>query len=399
MKRRQFIAGVSALTALPMIDALATVPSPGTEINAANVEQYLDVLTESWAQRVREGEIIRVFETTPAKQLIMPEWQALTVKNRGKAKIIDDAGTLAYEGNKPWPGGIPFPEPKSALEVMNNFLYHIEADEWHTVPKMQPMARLELWRDGKPIKQQVMLLTRRRMTALNYIQPKGVEPGFETELERTATYFFQPYDVRGIALVNIVYRDQSKLPTTYAYVPVLRRVRRLSTSQRSDSQGGTDMTVGDAQGFSDPLGMWTFKILGRKKMLASITRAPAPVAPPQDIPFVANRFISPYASAELRDTFIVEAIPKYETLYGKKILHLDADTFRPTVTDFYDKQMKLLKAYHIYWSWDNWPNPRWVFMHNLQTKSVTVAHSFNIAPNTGAPLSIWQEGSLQEFAR
>jgi hypothetical protein len=399
MKRRQFIASVSSLTLLPPIGARAAVPAPGTEINAANVNQYLDVLPPSWAQRVQEGEIIRVFETTPANQIIMPKWQELTVKNRGKAKIIDDAGSLVYEDNKPWPGGFPFPDPKSALEIMNNFLYHIEADEWNTVPHMQPMTRLELWRDGKPIKKQVMILTRRRMTALNYIQPKGVEPGFEAELERTASYFLEPYDVRGLAILNITYRDQSKLPDAYAYVPVLRRVRRLPTSQRSDSQGGTDITVGDTQGFGDPLGMWTFKLLGRKKMLASITRAPASVPPGQDIPFVANRFISPYASAELRDTFIVEAIPKYQTLYGKKILYLDADTFRPTVTDFYDKQMKLLKAYHIYWSWDNWPNPRWIFMHNMQTKSLTVAHQFRISPNTGAPLSIWLENSLQQASR
>lgn len=399
MKRRHFIAGVSSLTAVPVFGAQAAAPAPGTEITAKNVQQYLDVLPESWGQRVREGEIIRVFETTPAQQLIMPKWQALTEKNRGKARIVDAAGTLAYEDNKPWPGGIPFPEPKSALEVMNNFLYHIEADEWHTVPKMQPMTRLELWRDGRPVKKQVMILTRRRMTALNFIQPKGAEPGFEAELERTATYFLQPYDVKGLATLNIVYRDQSKLPDAYAYVPVLRRVRRTPTSQRSDSLGGTDMTVGDTQGFGDPLGMWDFKIVGRKKMLASINRAPAPVAPPQDIEFVAGRFISPYASAELRDTFIVEATPKYETIYGKKVLHLDADTFRPTVTDFYDKQMKLLKAYHIYWSWDNWPNPRWIYMHNMQTKSLTVAHQFNIAPNTGASVSLWQEGSLQEFDR
>lgn len=399
MKRRQFVAGLTAVAALPALNAQSAVPTPGTEINAKNVDQYADVLAESWAQRVREGEVIRVFETTPASKIIMPEWQELTKKNRGKAKLLDKAGTLAFEDSKPWPGGVPFPEPKTAQEVMVNFLYHIEADEWNTKPQMRPMTRLELFRDKKLIKSQVAILTRRRMTARVFNAPLGVEPGYEAELDRTATYFLAPYDVKGLATLSIVYRDQTKLPDAYAYVPILRRVRRLPTSQRSDSQGGTDMTLGDTNGFSDPLGMWDFKILGRKPMLASLTRAPAPVAPPDAVPMVEGRFISPYASAEMRDTYIIEAIPKYDTIYGKKILYLDADTFRPTVSDFYDKQMKLLKAYHIYWSWDNWPNPRWIYIHNLQTKSVTVAHQFFIAPNTGAPVKYWLEGSLQEFAR
>ncbi|RLA43780.1 MAG: outer membrane lipoprotein-sorting protein [Gammaproteobacteria bacterium] len=401
MKRFPFILKIfGALVACAPVWAEAASPAVGDVINADNVEQYAEYLAPGWALRVSEGEEIHVFETTPWKQIMLPKWQELTEENRGKAKLIDEAGTLAYEDDGPWPGGVPFPEPETALEVMVNFQFHIEADDW-SVPQNKPvaMSRLELHKGGKPIKQQLVSVSRTRMTSRAFFDPMPSIPGYEDELERTVTLFLSPYDVNGLATLSIIYRDQSKLPNAFAYVPVLRRVRRTPTNQRADSVGGTDLTIGDLQGFSDPLGMWDFKILGRRSMLATMTRAPAAAAPPDPTPMVAGRFISPYASAELRDTYIIEAIPKYDTIYSKKILYLDAHTFRPTVTDFYDKQGKLLKSYHIYWSWDNWPNPRLVFIHNLQTRSVTTNSNFNIQGNVNPPLRNMLESSLSEFSR
>ena len=60
-----------------------------------------------------------------------------------------------------------------------------------------------------------------------------------------------PFDARGIALLTYRYkatdrpRDQAKNDDTWVYVPTLRRVRRISTAQRTDAVSGTDFTFDD----------------------------------------------------------------------------------------------------------------------------------------------------------
>src|SRR5439155_17051650 len=51
-----------------------------------------------------------------------------------------------------------------------------------------------------------------------------------------------PYDLKGVGLLTYRYIDPAKPDASFLYLPVLRRVRRLSTAQRSDAILGTDAT-------------------------------------------------------------------------------------------------------------------------------------------------------------
>lgn len=384
--------------------ARAEVPEPGLEITAANVDSYAEYLPVSMVMRVKQGEILKVYPTSSVEELVYPEWLEMTRNPpQGKGVMLDEAGTWGLADGSPWPGGFPFPEPQNAREIMANFQYHLTPDDFDS--KIPGNEEGDFWlvdQNGKAYKKQVINLTQRRMTSRVWLDPIGSQPGYEEELYRTNTIFFAPYDVRGLVLMNIIYRDQAKLPDGYVYVPVLRRVRRQSSSQRADGVAGSDLTLGDVDTFSDPLGMWDFKLLETKKLLSGQNHQTGSIevhegrAEP-----VAGRYPYPHSAVELRDTYVIEAIPRYDTIYSKKILHVDTETYRPSVGEFYDRQGKLLKSYVFNWviHEDFTPNPTWITIQNMQTNTSSLFIVFNLHGNVGTPLSRVMTSSMKDFGR
>src|SRR5262249_17098403 len=64
-------------------------------------------------------------------------------------------------------------------------------------------------------------------------------PGAENIEFKEWDGFFSPFDIRGTAFVQIRYLDPHRADDSWAYIPVLRRVRRISTEVKSDSLLGT----------------------------------------------------------------------------------------------------------------------------------------------------------------
>ena len=51
-------------------------------------------------------------------------------------------------------------------------------------------------------------------------------------------------------------------------MPTLRRVRRISTAQRTDAVSGTDFTFDDLRSFDGIVPQYEWKCMGKKKMIA-----------------------------------------------------------------------------------------------------------------------------------
>ena len=77
-----------------------------------------------------------------------------------------------------------------------------------------------------------------------------------------------PFDARGIMLMSYRYkstdkpRDEAKNDDTWVYVPTLRRVRRISTAQRTDAISGTDFTFDDLRSFAGIVPQYEWECLG-----------------------------------------------------------------------------------------------------------------------------------------
>lgn len=401
--RESLLMPLSFFGAVVMSTAMAEQVPVGTQIDAGNVEQYKSVLPTGTYLNVKAGEILKVIPTTPLDQLVDPKWLELTEANRGKAKMLDEAGTWGLADGSFWPGGYPFPGTEDPREIMANFQYHLTPDDIDTIPAGGHMGGFSLVNgEGKQYKRFIINLTQRRMTGRVWTPPLGAEPGYENELYRTNTLFFEPYDSKGVISMNVIYRDQAALPDAYVYVPVLRRVRRLSSSQRADAIQGSDLTAGDVDTFADPLGMWDFKLLGTETLLVNQNGSPPSEGMlDNSVQLVANYYPSPYAAVESRQVHIIEATPRYSTIYSKKVLYVDSQTYRPAVGEFYDRQGQLLKTYEMNWNIkkDFTPSPNWIVIKNQQTGNASIFWVFEINANVGTPLSRVLTSSMSESSR
>ncbi len=401
--RRALLLSLSfAFAPVMAADAADEVPV-GTQIDAGNVEQYKALLPYGTYVNVLAGEVLKVIPTTPVEQLSDPKWLELTEANRGKAKMLDEAGTWGLADGSYWPGGYPFPGTDDPREIMANFQYHLTPDDIDTQTPGGRMGGLSLVNgQGKEYKRFIINLTQRRMAGRVWTPPLGAEPGYEHELYRTNTLFFEPYDSKGVISMNVIYRDQAALPDAYVYVPVLRRVRRLSSSQRADAIQGSDLTAGDVDTFADPLGMWDFKLLGTETLLVNQNGSPPSEGMlDNSVQLVANYYPSPYAAVESRQVHIIEATPRYSTIYSKKVLYVDSQTYRPAVGEFYDRQGQLLKTYEMNWNIkkDFTPSPNWIVIKNQQTGNASIFWVFEINANVGTPLSRVLTSSMSESSR
>jgi hypothetical protein len=401
--RESLLIPLSLVGAVGMSTAMAEQVPVGTQIDAGNVEQYKSLLPTGTYVNVKAGEILKVIPTTPLDQLVDPKWLELTEANRGKAKMLDEAGTWGLADGSFWPGGYPFPGTDDPREIMANFQYHLTPDDIDTIPAGGHMGGFSLVNgEGKQYKRFIINLTQRRMTGRVWTPPLGAEPGYENELYRTNTLFFEPYDSKGVISMNVIYRDQAALPDAYVYVPVLRRVRRLSSSQRADAIQGSDLTAGDVDTFADPLGMWDFKLLGTETLLVNQNGSPPSEGMlDNSVQLVANYYPSPYAAVESRQVHIIEATPRYSTIYSKKVLYVDSQTYRPAVGEFYDRQGQLLKTYEMNWNIkkDFTPSPNWIVIKNQQTGNASIFWVFEINANVGTPLSRVLTSSMSESSR
>jgi len=78
------------------------------------------------------------------------------------------------------------------------------------------------------------------------------------------TGFFGPFDIRGTAFIIYRYSDPYRADDAWAYLPQLRRVRRISVEVKSDSLLGTDHTLEDFYSFSGRILEWKWRFLGFK---------------------------------------------------------------------------------------------------------------------------------------
>ena len=147
-----------------------------------------------------------------------------------------------------------------------------------------------------------------------------------------------PFDARGIQLLSYRYkssdkpRDDARNDDTWVYVPTLRRVRRISTAQRTDAISGTDFTFDDLRSFNGIVPQYEWQCLAERKIIAPMnTKA-------KGYPYEKEHNFGPYGLSyaddrwELRDAWVVRMIPEERRppLSPQGHLHRQADA-RPAL--------------------------------------------------------------------
>lgn len=213
-----------------------------------------------------------------------------------------------------------------------------------------------------------------------------------------------PFDARGILLMTYRYKDsekptaQTKNDDTWVYVPTLRRVRRISSAQRTDAVSGTDFTFDDLRSFSGIVPQYTWQCLGEMDLLAPVNSKVAAY------PYKKDHNFGPYGLSyaddrwELRHAVKIRFTPNNsDHPYHHKDIYIDKQSMVALYSFAYDRKEELWKIiWHNHrWSDDNlaedkdpwysgWeavPEPR-----DLRVISDTIV---NVQTGTGNRIEFW----------
>jgi hypothetical protein len=265
------------------------------------------------------------------KEGLNPFWYEATEANKGKASISPE-GVLTN-----WVGGLPFGlEPKNGLELSKNIDLHYRGDDaWSD------------WEVPNVLKGRVERTTLAICKMLYMESEWGPGRRFFCEKlpnpEKIQEYYFVgiygPEEVASLQTMEVRYYDPKKPDDMWAYVPSMRRIRRMSTAQRMDSWAGSDSTYDDFDGWHGKSGDWNFNLRGKKKMLV-------PRNVPESAKYTKNLSMFSPMAMQVTDCFQVEFIPKDPNhIYSKSILLIDPETFEVSWRENYDRKGNLWKAH------------------------------------------------------
>jgi hypothetical protein len=144
----------------------------------------------------------------------------------------------------------------------------------------------------------------------------------------------------------------TKNDDTWVYVPTLRRVRRISSAQRTDAVSGTDFTFDDLFSFNGVVPQYEWSCLGKMDLIAPTnTKVKA-------YPYEKDHNFGPYGLSfaddrwELRDAVVIRFVPKNsDHPYHHKDIYIDKQTLTALYSFAYDQKEELWKII--------WHNKRW----------------------------------------
>jgi len=209
-----------------------------------------------------------------------------------------------------------------------------------------------------------------------------------------------PFDARGIMVLTYRYKSSLGPPATarnddtWVYVPTLRRVRRVSSAQRTDAVSGTDFTFDDLFSFSGIVPQYEWTCLGRMDILA-----PAHTQV-RGYPYEKDHDFGPYGLSfaddrwELRHAIAIRFTPRNpDHPYSHKDIYIDEQSMEPLYSFAYDRKGELWKIiwhdhrwsedpdFSEYKGWPGVPAPR-----DLTVVSDIIV---NVQTGTGNRIEFW----------
>ncbi len=188
-------------------------------------------------------------------------------------------------------------------------------------------------------------------------------------IQNSLIKFSSPQNISGTGLLTVEKVDSND--DQWLYLPALKRSRRISAANQSDSFMGTDFSYEDLG--AENLADFNYELLGEEPV---------------------DGF----------DNFIIKAIPASqekldESGYGHRVLWIRKTDFIISKIDFFNKSNKLtkkLKADDIHQvASSNISRPKMVTMENIKTKHRTILSYENFKINTGLKSSQFTMRALE----
>ncbi len=361
------------LPALPTTAPADQSPPVGTVVDNTNIEKYQQLFGPAMEWIVRRGAKIKV---GPYQKIeLTPPMQAATEKYSAQVKLADDGTHILNHV-----AGLPFPtvdpnEQWAATKLMYNFESAIELDDLDL--RNFDCDTGVVGRNGDPVRVERHFLIDhfRRMYFVGRLEVEPIpvlEPNSDEVRYKEALYpLIEPFDLKGVGFTYNRYIDHTRQDDSWLYLPQLRRVRRLSSAQRSDALFGQDTDQDSYAGYAGNVSWMDWKFLGSKTVLATMHSTQLPVkwsAPSAD--YMHDDAWEP------REVWVVEGrskLPQYA--FSKRVIYLDKESYLISYSDMYDQAGELWKIWINNFKYANKPieNAKYQSKHKRQfSPSITM---------------------------
>jgi hypothetical protein len=334
-----------------------------------------------------------------------PEYTAMSQKFEGQVKIGPENSIEAHTAGRPFPGEIDCAnDPQAGAQVIWNFDLRWQGDGSNTHFYYSYWDRgeeLPLYYEG----------TSKRIRMNARVEPQYVANGHdlfrgEKRKESFGAEVDGPFDARGIMFMNYRYKDSEKPKAatknddTWVYVPTLRRVRRISSAQRTDAVSGTDFTLDDLFSFNGIVPQYQWECLAQNVPIVAPMNTQA-----KGYPYSRDHNFGPYGLSfaddvwELRSAYKIRFIPNNsDHPYSKKDIYFDSQTYAPLYSFAYDRKGELWKIlWHNHrWSEDQIANtepapwyPGWEGVPEPRDVKVVSDIIVNVQTGTGNRIEFW----------
>jgi Protein of unknown function (DUF1329) len=338
--------GRCATASLALVLATATCSAraevrPGDRITPENVAVAKDLISPGLEWCIRHGWPVTVAET---KRIEWPKaYREATEKYADQVKLsADGLRVLNYVAGQPFPNIDP-KDPQAAMKIIWNYNYqflttddvdlrNFDADTG-SIAEQGPMS----------VERHFLLDHFRRLfwNGRLYVEPKPEMPNPNGYRAQQGLYpILEPFDLKGVGALGNRYLDPGHQDDSWLYLPSLRRVRRLSTAQRSDALFGQDTDVDSYYGYSGHPAWMSWKLLGERDLLAVMHGEHYPVRWDGKVDWAFDE------GWEKRHVYVVEGtskLPQYA--YGKRVLFIDSEAWVIPYSDIYDRSGELWKIW------------------------------------------------------
>jgi hypothetical protein len=293
----------------------------------------------------------------PTKKVEWPRaYKEATEAHSGQVTLSADKTILEN-----YVAGMPFPpidvnDPEAATKIMWNYQYKpIITDDVLMRDFQVPSGPLTYTAPMVPDRQFILGDFRRLYyNGRLFVDPKPEMPNPDgIRYKEILAPVVAPFDMKGVGQLSFRYLSAARQDDTWLYVPAIRRIRRMSTSQRSDSLFGQDTDQDSYWGFSGHIAWSEWRLLGVKEMLGVVHREHYPV---QRCPGGAD--FTYCDNWEKRPVYVIEGISKMpQYAYSKRILYLDSEAWVVLYSDMYDKRGELWKVWMEFFSYRKRSHP------------------------------------------
>ncbi len=418
--------------------AISTAPvsaelKPGDKLDKSNCNEAKDLLPENVAEKFCKGMYTaEIIEVKDDAFQYSKKFKSGSEANAGKYYVTDD-GYMYETASKTWPHfwyGFPFPnvdekDPKAGSMVMYNHqvarfqiddVYWFLAVKWATptgFDRSVEFGAYATWYIGRH---------------------SGPTDNPDDTYLKNIIFGVAPYDVVGVSTLEWWHTDPATWQSIWAFVPTIRRVRRLTASNSSEGMFGSIIARDDAYGWAGKIQYMNWKLIGLKDILvpiaptgiekAMVAGEPAPkklattpsmITAKGEIPAnqvaritwdPSERVVAGYevegwqgaawAPTNLklakRKCWIVEAIPKdpYYS-YGRRIVYIDQTAYWAYWATLYDRAGE-------YWKTLLWEDK----MAYTPGRDMTVRHPFwgmseDVRQNRASFFDVQSKGYYTEY--